>query len=76
MKATNTIPIIGIDLESDPAASGWVKSLARPLHLARRDREPDYQRFLYRRTLRARHRVVRCDRDGRDGCAWQESHEA
>jgi len=30
MKATNTIPIIGIDLESDPAASGWVKSLARP----------------------------------------------
>jgi putative tryptophan/tyrosine transport system substrate-binding protein len=30
MKATNTIPIVGIDLESDPVASGWVKSLARP----------------------------------------------
>ncbi len=30
MKATSTIPIIGIDLESDPVANGWVKSLARP----------------------------------------------
>jgi putative tryptophan/tyrosine transport system substrate-binding protein len=30
MNATSTIPIIGIDLESDPVASGWVKSLARP----------------------------------------------
>ena len=30
MKATTTIPIIGVDLESDPVASGWVKSLARP----------------------------------------------
>ena len=30
MKATSTIPIIGLDLESDPVASGWVKSLARP----------------------------------------------
>jgi putative ABC transport system substrate-binding protein len=30
MKATSTIPIIGIDLESDPMANGWVKSLARP----------------------------------------------
>ena len=30
MKATTTIPIIGIDLENDPVASGWVKSLARP----------------------------------------------
>ena len=30
MKATNTIPIVGIDLESDPVASGWAKSLARP----------------------------------------------
>jgi putative ABC transport system substrate-binding protein len=30
MKATSTIPIIGFDLESDPVASGWVKSFARP----------------------------------------------
>jgi ABC-type uncharacterized transport system substrate-binding protein len=30
MNATSTIPIVGIDLESDPVASGWVKSLARP----------------------------------------------
>jgi len=30
MKATSTIPIIGLDLESDPVASGWVKSFARP----------------------------------------------
>ena len=30
MKATSTIPIIGIDLESDPVESGWVKSFARP----------------------------------------------
>lgn len=30
MKATSTIPIIGLDLASDPVASGWVKSLARP----------------------------------------------
>jgi len=29
-KATNTIPIVGIDLESDPVASGFVASLARP----------------------------------------------
>jgi putative ABC transport system substrate-binding protein len=28
--ATADIPVIGIDLESDPVASGWVKSLARP----------------------------------------------
>src|SRR5262249_1737220 len=28
--ATSTIPIVGIDLETDPVASGWVKSLARP----------------------------------------------
>ena len=28
--ATRTIPIIGIDLESDPVANGLVKSLARP----------------------------------------------
>jgi hypothetical protein len=25
MKATTTIPIVGIDLENDPVASGWVK---------------------------------------------------
>jgi putative ABC transport system substrate-binding protein len=30
MKATSTIPIIGVDLESDPVASGLVKSIARP----------------------------------------------
>jgi putative ABC transport system substrate-binding protein len=30
MKATSKIPIVGIDLESDPVANGWVKSLARP----------------------------------------------
>jgi ABC transporter substrate binding protein len=30
MKATATIPIVGIDLESDPIASGWVVSIARP----------------------------------------------
>ena len=30
MTATRTIPIVGIDLESDPVASGFVKSLARP----------------------------------------------
>ena len=27
--ATSTIPIVGIDLESDPVASGWAKSLSR-----------------------------------------------
>jgi putative ABC transport system substrate-binding protein len=30
MKATSTIPIVGIDLETDPVASGLVKSVARP----------------------------------------------
>jgi putative ABC transport system substrate-binding protein len=30
MQATKTVPIIGIDLESDPVASGFAKSLARP----------------------------------------------
>jgi putative ABC transport system substrate-binding protein len=29
-KATKTIPIVGLDLESDPVASGFVTSLARP----------------------------------------------
>lgn len=29
-EATRTIPIIGIDLETDPIAAGWVVSLARP----------------------------------------------
>lgn len=28
--ATSTIPIVGIDLESDPVASGWAGSLGRP----------------------------------------------
>jgi putative ABC transport system substrate-binding protein len=28
--ATTSIPIVGVDLESDPLASGYVKSLARP----------------------------------------------
>ena len=30
LAATSTIPIVGIDLESDPVASGWVRSLNRP----------------------------------------------
>ena len=30
LKATRTIPVIGVDLESDPVASGFVQSLARP----------------------------------------------
>jgi putative ABC transport system substrate-binding protein len=30
MKATSTIPIVGGDLESDPVASGWARTLARP----------------------------------------------
>jgi putative ABC transport system substrate-binding protein len=30
MRATATIPIVGVDLESDPVASGWAKSLSRP----------------------------------------------
>jgi len=29
-KATKTIPIVGVDLESDPEAKGWVGSVARP----------------------------------------------
>jgi putative ABC transport system substrate-binding protein len=29
-KATSTIPIVGLDLESDPVASGFVASLAQP----------------------------------------------
>jgi len=28
--ATHTIPIVAIDLESDPVQNGWMKSLARP----------------------------------------------
>jgi putative ABC transport system substrate-binding protein len=30
MRVTTTIPIIGLDLESDPVTSGFVKTLARP----------------------------------------------
>jgi len=30
IKTTKTIPIIGLDLETDPVASGWAQSLARP----------------------------------------------
>src|SRR5262249_1550211 len=30
VKATSTIPIVGIDFESDPVARGWAKSLGRP----------------------------------------------
>lgn len=30
MNVTRTVPIVGIDLESDPVASGFAKSLARP----------------------------------------------
>jgi len=29
-KATTSIPIVGVDLESDPVAKGWAVSLARP----------------------------------------------
>ena len=29
-KTTTSIPVVGIDLESDPVANGYVKSLARP----------------------------------------------
>jgi putative ABC transport system substrate-binding protein len=29
-EATSSIPIVALDLESDPVAKGWVKSLARP----------------------------------------------
>jgi len=29
-KATASIPVVGVDLESDPVAKGYVKSLARP----------------------------------------------
>ena len=28
--ATNKVPIVGLDLESDPVARGWAKSLSRP----------------------------------------------
>ena len=30
LRATSAIPIVGIDLESDPVASGWARNLARP----------------------------------------------
>jgi putative ABC transport system substrate-binding protein len=30
MLATDTIPLVGIDLESDPVANGWARSLSRP----------------------------------------------
>ena len=30
LKATQAIPIVGIDLEDDPVASGWAQNLARP----------------------------------------------
>jgi len=29
-RATRTIPVVGLDLESDPVAQGWAVSLARP----------------------------------------------
>jgi putative tryptophan/tyrosine transport system substrate-binding protein len=29
-RSTSAIPIVGVDLESDPVASGWAKSLGRP----------------------------------------------
>jgi ABC-type uncharacterized transport system substrate-binding protein len=29
-QATKSVPIVGIDLETDPVAAGWVKTLARP----------------------------------------------
>ena len=30
LSATGTIPIVGVDLESDPVAKGWLRSLSRP----------------------------------------------
>ena len=30
MRATSSIPIVGMDLESDPVASGWASTLSRP----------------------------------------------
>jgi len=30
LRATSTTPIVAVDLESDPVASGWAKSLSRP----------------------------------------------
>ena len=30
LEATSTIPIVALDFESDPIASGWIKSLSRP----------------------------------------------
>jgi putative ABC transport system substrate-binding protein len=30
MEATHSIPIVAIDLETDPVASGWIASMARP----------------------------------------------
>jgi putative tryptophan/tyrosine transport system substrate-binding protein len=30
MDATSTIPVVGVDLESDPVARGWARSLAQP----------------------------------------------
>jgi putative ABC transport system substrate-binding protein len=30
MRATSTTPIVAVDLESDPVASGWARSLSRP----------------------------------------------
>jgi putative ABC transport system substrate-binding protein len=29
-QATGTVPIVGVDLETDPVVAGWVKNLARP----------------------------------------------
>jgi putative ABC transport system substrate-binding protein len=29
-QATGTVPIVGVDLETDPVEAGWVKNLARP----------------------------------------------
>ena len=37
VRATSTIPIVGIDLESDPVANGWAKSIARPGKFSSRD---------------------------------------
>jgi putative ABC transport system substrate-binding protein len=30
MSVTSAVPLVGVDLESDPVAAGWVTSLARP----------------------------------------------
>ena len=30
LRATRTVPIVGVDIESDPIVKGWVATMARP----------------------------------------------